>query len=782
MKKLLLGLLSIISFGITNAAETKDVNTQIIRGQVLDVASSEPIIGATIMVDNNTNYGTITDVDGNFVIEQVPVGRHTITASYVGYEPVVMKEQLLSTGKEMVLNLTMRESVTSLGEVVVKPRVNKQMPLNEMAQVGARMFSVEEASRYAGGMADPARTASMFAGVATGGATNGISIHGNSPQMLQWRIEGIEVNNPNHFAEISQAGGGIFTSLNGTVLANSDFMTGAMPAEFGNALSGAFDMKMRVGNNTKYEHAFQVGTLGVDFASEGPLRKGSKASYLVNYRYSFLEIAKKLHAINMEKETLDYQDLSFKLNFPTQNAGTFAVWFSGLYDNYKNEVPNIDEWETLWDQNDSHSKQGSYAGGLTHTYRFRSGGLIRSNVALTGNYTQLGANDYDEQMTQTPNLDGKSNSWNVIIDIQQQHKFSSRYTMQNGFNHVHLDFHTWLDHVQEVGKPLIRVYESDGYTGLTRFYTNHKLALTKRLSAVAGANVMWFTLNDQWLVEPRVSLAYKASANSTLSLAYALNSRKESTDTYFVKQGNKNVNEDLGLTRSHHISASFAQRLGDNAMLKIEPYWQYIFDLPVEAGSTYCIINETQFYQERNLINEGAGRNYGIDLTLERYLKDGLYGMLTATVFKSEYKDAQGLWHSTRHDRGFITNILGGKEWMVGKNRQNVFGINGRFTLMGGDRYTPIPDDITIDDIMLRPDKTVPQDNANPYSKQLGLNTGFAFSAKYTINREHTAHHIILEYMKMRSFNGQTINIKTLEIEDKYTELTFPNIAYRIEF
>ena len=92
----------------------------------------------------------------------------------------------------MVLNLRMRESVSELGEVVVKPRVNKQLPLNEMAQVGARMFSVEEATRYAGGMADPARTASMFAGVASGGVTNGISIHGNSPEMLQWRVEGIE--------------------------------------------------------------------------------------------------------------------------------------------------------------------------------------------------------------------------------------------------------------------------------------------------------------------------------------------------------------------------------------------------------------------------------------------------------------------------------------------------------------------------------------------------------------------------------------------------------------
>ena len=318
-------------------AQEASATSQTVRGQVCDVASGEPMIGVTITVENGTTLATVSDIDGNFVINNVPVGRHSVRATYIGYEPVLLKEQLVSSGKELVLMLRMRESISELGEVVVKPRVNKQLPLNEMAQVGARMFSVEEANRYAGGMADPARTASMFAGVAAGGVTNGISIHGNSPQMLQWRVEGVEVNNPNHFAEITGAGGGIFTSLNGTVLANSDFLTGAMPAEFGNALSGAFDMKMRVGNNSKYEHAIQVGTLGVDFASEGPLGKGSKASYLVNYRYSFLEIAKKLHAINMENETLDYQDLSFKLNMPTTKAGTFAVWFTGLLDHYENE-------------------------------------------------------------------------------------------------------------------------------------------------------------------------------------------------------------------------------------------------------------------------------------------------------------------------------------------------------------------------------------------------------------------------------------------------------------
>ena len=783
MKRLFIGAaLAMLLFPATAGAQINQINqaVQTVRGQVRDVASDEPMIGVTITIENGMTMGSVTDADGNFEIKDVPVGRHSVRATYIGYEPVLLKEQLVTSGKELVITLKMRESISELGEVVIKPRVNKQQPLNEMAQVGARMFSAEEASRYAGGMADPARTASMFAGVATGGATNGISIHGNSPQMLQWRVEGVEVPNPNHFAEITEAGGGVFTSLNGTVLTNSDFLTGAMPAEYGNALSGAFDMKMRIGNNTKYEHAVQVGTLGVDFASEGPMGKNSKTSYLINYRYSFLEIAKKIHAINMENETLDYQDLSFKLNMPTKKAGTFAVWFTGLIDRYENKVPDPSEWETLWDSNDSWSRQKNCALGFNHTYRFKTGGTLRSSVAFTGSYRKLGVNDYDELMNQMPDMLGRNSQWNAIVSAQHQHKFSSRYTMQNGFEHQHLDFHTWMDYIKVVGGPLYRVYDSEGNTGLTRLYTNHKVALSSRLSAVAGVNVMWFNLNNQWLVEPRVSMQYKASPLSTLSLAYALNSRKESTDTYFVTGG---YNENLGLTRSHHISASFAQRLGKNAMLKVEPYWQWLFDVPVEQGTTYSVLNHRKFFQDRSLVNEGAGRNYGIDLTLERYLKDGFYGMLTATLFKSEYRDAQGEWHHSRQDRGWITNILGGKEWMVGKSHKNVFGLNGRLTLMGGDRYTPIPEGITYEEVMKRPDKSIPVDEgADPFNKQKGMNVGYAFSVKYTINKRNTSHHFILEYLQMKTFQGETFDIRTHEIVDKFTSLTFPNIAYRVEF
>ena len=111
-----------------------------------------------------------------------------------------------------------------------------------------------------------------------------------------------------------------------------------------------------------------------------------------------------------------------------------------------------------------------------------------------------------------------------------------------------------------------------------------------------------------------------------------------------------------------------------------------------------------------------------------------------------------------------------------------VFGVNGRLTLMGGNRYTPMAPGITFDDVALRPDRSVPEDSDNPFSKQLGMNVGYAFSMKYTINKQHSAHHIILEYLQMRSFHGQTFDLKTHELVNKYTSLTFPNIAYRFEF
>src|SRR5688572_14992138 len=265
--------------------------TQTIRGKVIDRESQAPLIGVSVaIVTSDPVKGSMTDTEGNFKIEKVPVGRHTLKINYIGYQEQVMPEMLLGSGKELILNIGLSEDIRQMQEVVIKAQQEKGRPQNEMATLSARSISVEETKRYAASLNDPARAALSYAGVgATDDMSNEIVVRGNSPKGVLWRIDGIEVPNPNHFGQEGASGGPI-SMLSVNMLDNSDFYTGAFPAEYGNALSGIFDMKLRKGNNEKREYAFQAGVLGVDFAAEGPFKKGYKGSYLANYRYSTLAI------------------------------------------------------------------------------------------------------------------------------------------------------------------------------------------------------------------------------------------------------------------------------------------------------------------------------------------------------------------------------------------------------------------------------------------------------------------------------------------------------------
>jgi len=300
-----------------------------IRGVVVDNASGEPLIAATIVILNTEiPIGVITDVDGNFSIESLPVGRYDIQASYMGYEPMMFREIVVSSGKEVFITIPLKENLNELQEIVVRPKINKQEPLNSIASASARMLSVEEASRYAGGLDDPARLVSSFAGVAGGVNSNGIAVRGNSPQFLQWKLEGAEIPNPTHFSDITEVGGGIFTALSSQVLGNSDFFTGAFPAEYNNALSGVFDMQLRNGNRWEHEHTVQIGTLGIDVSSEGPFKKGGQSSYLFNYRYSTMGLASDLFPDLLgDAAGMRYQDLSFNKFSDQKSRNIFGMGY-----------------------------------------------------------------------------------------------------------------------------------------------------------------------------------------------------------------------------------------------------------------------------------------------------------------------------------------------------------------------------------------------------------------------------------------------------------------------
>ena len=273
---------------------SQSVVAQTVKGRVTDAITGESLIGAAVKVLELPTVGGVTNIEGEFSIAITQPGRYTIETSYIGYEPSVLKEVLVAGAKDVVLEISLRENSSELAEVVVKPRVNKESTVNPTALVGGMMLSMEEASRYAGGYNDPARLVTAFAGVAGQGDGNGISVHGNAPQFMQYRLEGVEIFSPNHFADLYSAGFGMVSSLNSNVITNSDFFVSTFNSSYNNALSGVFDLKMRAGNNSKFENCVQVGSVGIEWTSEGPISKKHNSSFIFNYRYGFSTIAREL--------------------------------------------------------------------------------------------------------------------------------------------------------------------------------------------------------------------------------------------------------------------------------------------------------------------------------------------------------------------------------------------------------------------------------------------------------------------------------------------------------
>lgn len=764
-------------FSVCCFAQERPVQT--LRGVVNDRASGHPIPYATVRLTDMPDLGAVCDSLGRFTLPKVPVGRHSVESSFMGYEPAILREILVTSAKEVYLEIAMRENVNELNEVVVRAN-NRDEAMNKMAVAGARMLSVEEASRYAGGFDDPARLVASFAGVTPSVSNNGISIHGNAPHLLQWRLEDVEIPNPNHFADIATLGGGILSSLSAQVLGNSDFFTGAFPAEYGNAVSGVFDMKLRNGNNQKNENTFQVGIMGIDFASEGPLNKKHKASYIFNYRYSTTGL------LNVDLGgKMDYQDLNFKLNFPTRSAGTFSVWGTALIDKFKSSFDrDPGKWDYLEDAAQAHSTQYMAAGGITHRYFFDENTLLKTTLAGTYSDQEAFQLNFDRELNSSPFLDQYSRSTNLILTSSLNRKISNRFTNKTGFTYTQMFYNMDLKLAPFIDKPLELISKGDGNTSLLSAYNSSSWGMSDQLSLNFGLYGQLLTLNNRWTLEPRAGLKYQANAKTSFALAYGMYSRMEKLDVYFVKTqstGDESVNKNLDFTKAHHLMLSFAYKMSNNMSLKVEPYVQFLYDVPVMRDSSFSVLNRDEFFVENTLVNKGRGRNIGVDITWERALSKGLYYMVTASLFDSRYRGGDGVWHNTRFNRKYVLNGLIGKEWMLGRNKQNILSVNLKMTLQGGERYAPIDVEAT----MAHPDKEVQYDETRAYSIQRSPMLIGNYTVSYRINKRRVSHEFAIKginFTGAKEYIQHLYNIKTEKIEASEQKTGLTNISYKIEF
>ena len=759
------------------------LSVQNIRGTVRDAVSDIPLpYGSVVLKNTVLPTGVATDSLGNFIFRDIPVGRYDIEVSYVGYDPVIIQEILLTSAKEVVLDINLQENSTVLGEVVVRPTVNKSQPMNKMALSGARMLSVEEAGRYAGGFDDPARLASAFAGITTNIGDNGIVVRGNAPKFLQWRLEDIEIPNPNHFAEVAGFGGGGLTALSSQVLGNSDFFTGAFPAEYGNALSGVFDIKLRTGNNERRESTAQIGVIGIDVASEGPFKKEGSASYLFNYRYSTFALMSGF--LPDGADAMRYQDLSFKLNFPTKRAGTFSVWGIGLIDrNGEDAKTDKEDREYSDDKEAFESKLYMGAMGVAHRISLNNNAYWKTTLAATVNGIDTHTEQMDDRLQLQPeNVINKTNL-NVVLSSYINKKFGARHTNRTGITVTGLMYDMLLKNADPVPGPMQTLVDENGTSTLVSAYTHSLISLAEQWMLTAGLHGQYFTLNKHYSIEPRLGLRFNISGNQSLSLSYGLHSRLELLNYYFTRnEAGEYINKNLDFTRAHHFVLSYDRNLGNNCHLRVEPYVQQLYDVPVIADSSYSFLNlKDEWFVNNQLVNTGKGINYGIDLTFERFMSQGYYFMFTASLFNSRYRGGDNVWRNTRFNRNYLFNFLIGKEWMVGRTKQNMFSANVRLSYQGGDRYSPVDEQATSD----RPDKEVQYDEYNAFSKQLSPIFLSHFTVSYKINRKRVAHEFAIKVLNATGYEeyfGHGYNFKTHQVEEMREGIIMPNISYKIEF
>ncbi|MGB0179913.1 MAG: carboxypeptidase regulatory-like domain-containing protein, partial [Flavobacteriales bacterium] len=302
--------------------------TASISGSVVDAEARFPLLGATVQVLTAPELVTTADLDGRFKLENVPLGRHALQVSFIGYEARVMEGIVVTSGRPVVLSVELQESVVAMQAAEVTATQDGEV-MNEMATVSARAFTVEETDRYAGSRGDPARMASNFAGVqGADDSRNDIVVRGNSPTGVLWRVEGVDLPNPNHFS-VPGTGGGPVAIVNNKTLANSDFFTAAFPAEFGNSTAAVFDLRLRNGNQDQWHGSGQLGFLGTEVLAEGPLNREKRSSFLINYRYSTAVIFSALGIDIGTSAVPRYQDGSFKLHVPTGGGGAFSLWGLG---------------------------------------------------------------------------------------------------------------------------------------------------------------------------------------------------------------------------------------------------------------------------------------------------------------------------------------------------------------------------------------------------------------------------------------------------------------------
>jgi hypothetical protein len=793
MKQPLITLAMLICLNYLAVAQEKKPYTQIVRGSVLDMVSQSPLPGASVRIlETYPLIGTATDADGTFILDEVPTGRATIQISYLGYESSTIREIPITSGKEVVLTVALQENLEQMDEVVIQATSDSRESQNEMATVSARGFDMEATNRFAGSRNDPARMAQNFAGVSgANDSRNDIIIRGNSPTGVLWRLEGVDIPNPNHFGAMGTTGGPV-SILNSNLLDKSDFITGAFPASYGNATSGVFDLKLRKGNAHRKEHLIQMGFNGLEIGTEGPLGGKNNASYLLNYRYSTIAIMQQLgFSASTGNAVPYYQDFSMKVDLPTKNLGRFSLFALGGKSNIdllgsETDSSTTDLYSELFQNIYNRAKMGVI--GINHTqyYTSQTYGIITLSADHSFSGNRVDSISFENRIP-VPHYRSHYGLSKIRVQYEVYRKVSNKNYIRSGINYDYLSYNL-RDSLYVAYENRFRDLRNEsGSSGLLQSHVQWQHRFDQRFKANFGIHYQHFLLNNTQQLEPRVGLSFHQNEQNTFSMGYGLHSQLQPLPVYFLEsqipsRENARTNKNLEFAKSHHLVAGHRYQINPGIHVKSEIYYQHLFGIAVEeSASSFSMLNAGANFgipDVDSLTNSGRGRNYGLEVTLEKQFSGGTYFLLTTSLFDSNYKGSDGIWRNTAFNSQYVFNGLLGKEWQL-DTPNRILSLDFKITFAGGQYITPIDLERSIlkNQAVFQEELAYSVKNPDYFRSDLKLN--------YLVNKKNLTHEWSLDIQNLTNHQNlfrQTYHPISQSIVGSYQLGIFPIPQYRLTF
>lgn len=390
-----------------------------------------------------------------------------------------------------------------------------------------------------------------------------------------------------------------------------------------------------------------------------------------------------------------------------------------------------------------------------------------------------------DELSLHPWFKSKYNEFKYTLKSYVNYKFNVRHTNRTGFsaNIISYKYDNWRAYRN--GKDISQLQKLSSSQGISQYYqffTQSKFDITDKLSLNAGIHSIYFDLNKKHHIEPRAGARWQAFKKHAFSIAYGSHSQMQPLDIYFIQKNTNGIaslpNKNLDFSEAQHLVFGYDYNINENMRLKVEPYYQILSNIAVEDSTYFAIINTEETHGfDKVLVSKGEGTNYGVDITLERFLKNGYYFLFTSSFFEAKYKGGDKIERNSLYNYNFVTNLLAGKEWNIRQN--NLFGFSGRLYLKGGNRKTPVNYEQSVIN------KEVVYDYSKAYESQAPILYRFDISATYRINKEKLSHVIALQInnaLASPTLYEEIFDYKLNNVREVVKGEPFPSLSWKIEF